>query len=161
GRVELFRTARWGNPKQEWTKNVPDELVLRRGARVMVLRNKRVVGSRDFEFVNGDTGIVGERAGEGINVMLDRGEQILSGPIPRENLRLITDPARQASMAKSYSTTLRPGFGNDSDDRRTWWYESIGGITYLPLRLAWAATTHQTQGLSMPSAQIDVGNRLI
>lgn len=155
---ETFTTSRWGAQKQEWSKHVPDSLVLRTGAKVMVLANRRIAGSKAFEFVNGDTGIVRRRAGDAVNVSLDRGEPVLIEPITRDNLRLITDPVRQEQLAKSGSDRLRAGYGNDSEDRSTWWYECIGGIRYLPLRLAWAATTHKTQGLSMDSAQIDVGH---
>ena len=34
----------------------------------------------------------------------------------------------------------------------------IGEITYLPLRLAYAATVHKTQGLTLDTVQIDYSN---
>ena len=37
----------------------------------------------------------------------------------------------------------------------------VGWISYLPIRLAWASTTHKAQGLTMEKVQIDARNRFM
>ena len=37
----------------------------------------------------------------------------------------------------------------------------VGGITYFPLRLAYATTVHKSQGLSLDNVQIDAYNHFL
>lgn len=127
----------------EW-RNIPETLYLREGALVMVLANKnvkdpegKVVG---WQYVNGDLGIFLGKVGDGrtpaARVKLHRsGEEIIIDYVRREK----QVPTGALGIKK---------------DR--WIVE--GQIEYLPLRLAWASTTHKAQGLSLDKVQVSLIN---
>lgn len=107
------------------------ELVLKKGARVMFIKND---SGADKAYYNGKLGTVVNLTAKEIFVQCP-GE---SKPIELhqetwENLRYVTDPDR-------------------SDEIRT---EVAGTFTHFPLRLAWAVTIHKAQGLTFDKVVID------
>lgn len=109
----------------------PETLELKPGARVMVTRNLTENG--ELIAVNGQTGVVTriERQGGG-----EFGEE------PAITIR--PDGANHSLRIGPHTWTFDP---QDKDSAT---------FTQLPLRLAWAATIHKTQGLSLPAAMADI-----
>lgn len=108
-------------------------LVLKEGAQVMLINN-----DRDRRWVNGTIGIV-ERIDpeeEHIYVRLDNSQIYLIEPNTWENVR----------------------YTYDEEERRIR-TEVIGCFTQYPLRLAWAITTHKSQGLTFDRVIIDFTDR--
>lgn len=99
----------------------PERLTLKKGARVMFVKNNFEVG-----YVNGTMGEV---------IDFEKESRM---PIVKTTLgKIITaDPA---------------SWDIEEDD------EVIASIKQIPLRLAWAITVHKSQGMSLDTAEIDLG----
>lgn len=109
---------------------VPEKIDLRTGARVMAAKND--LGRR---WVNGSLGTVTRISKDGVTVRFDSsGEQHLVPP---------------ASWGR-----VRQGW-NAAQGRIENAVE--GTYTQIPLNLAWAATIHKAQGLTLDDARIDLG----
>jgi len=105
---------------------VPRILLLRKGARVMILKNTG-------KFNNGDMGIVTKLDERNILVKLDStGEEFVVLREKWENIRY--------------------GINPDSNTITT---EIIGRLEQFPLRLAWAITIHKSQGMTFDRINID------
>jgi ATP-dependent exoDNAse (exonuclease V) alpha subunit len=106
------------------------ELILKKGAQVMFVRNDNAASSRYF---NGKIGSVA-RVERGRVLVRCPGEQaaIEVEPVTWENIRYSIDKKTQAISE-----------------------EVIGKFTQYPLRLAWAITIHKSQGLTFERAIID------
>ena len=108
-----------------------DPLILKRGARVMLLRNDP--GGR---WVNGSLGeVVGFSDGSAMVKVGDEVHRI--EPVQWDRLAYSYDPA-----AKSLKK------------------ETVGSFTQLPLRLAWAMTIHKAQGMTLDRVYLDLPGRL-
>jgi hypothetical protein len=63
GEAVPFKADRWGKERGEW-KQIPDELVLKVGAKVMILANRREIdeetgrATKNYKYINGDIGTV-------------------------------------------------------------------------------------------------------
>ena len=109
-----------------------ESLVLRKGARVMFLRNDM---DRRKRFYNGKTGVITKLDNEQILVQCkDEDEPI---EVKRETWQ-----------------TIRYALNNET---RKMEEEVLGSYTQFPLRLAWAITIHKSQGLTFEKAIIDAG----
>lgn len=164
GELHTFLSDRWGKERSEW-KQVPEQLELREGALVMVLANEKDRGPdgkklASYRYVNGDLGVL-ERVQDGFPyVRLKRGDRLeYVNRVTRKNT-VPLEPGRRKELkaaGKGYLLTcnqncleewkgepcLRPKF------------ETIGEVTYVPLRAAWASTCHKSQGLSLDRVQVD------
>ncbi len=110
-----------------------EPLLLKRGARVMLIRNDPA-----GRWVNGSLGVVEDAAGGRADVRLDAtGETHTVEPQKWERIR----------------------YGVDADTNALK-KEATGGFTQLPLRLAWATTIHKAQGLTLDRVFIDVSRPL-
>ncbi len=111
----------------EFTKDFPTDvdLVLKPGARVMLLKNAA-------QWVNGSLGTVLRLEPEFAVVELDSGEVVEVPPMSWEKVRWSWDSHR---------------------DRLT--YEIVGTFTQIPLKLAWAMTVHKAQGLTFDHVRLD------
>lgn len=168
GDVVHFGSHRWGKQRGEW-KNVPEQLELKIGALVMVLANKKLpkvdqYSDDEFEFVNGDLGEVMEATEayeaavmtEGKTLRMNfrsayvklhrTGKVVRVDPIVRDN---------KIPLEVGRKKVLRAEGREDKVDGK---YEIVGGLTYTPLRLAYATTVHKSQGLTLDEVQIDFRN---
>ncbi|GBF27154.1 ATP-dependent RecD-like DNA helicase [bacterium MnTg02] len=108
---------------------VPETLVLKPGARVMALKN-----DPKGRWVNGSLGTVAELEPDRVWVQLDSNGHVVD--VERqswENIRYKWDQANKTVIT-----------------------EIIGSFTQMPLNLAWAATIHKAQGLSLDDVRIDL-----
>ena len=131
----LMRSARNGDQRSEW-KNIPETLSIKVGSLVMILANHNVEGV--FEYVNGDLGIVEDydEIRQRFAVRLKRNDTtVWVSRIVREN-------------------KIRTGDANWRNGNARW--QVVGTIDYMPLRLAYAATCHKTQGLTLDRIQVDI-----
>ncbi len=152
----VFQAVRKGKPRPDW-KNIPDRLALKEGALVMLLANRRVYDDEDDEvgtmiYANGDLGtIVGAAENKGgWAVRLHRnGQTIVVVPIIRQNT-IPLEPGRRAALKAQYPNNWREYL---TEDGRS---EVIGSIFYMPLRAAWGATVHKSQGLSLDAVQVNL-----
>lgn len=112
-------------------KNYPteEELVLKKGARVMFVKNDN---QQPRQFYNGQIGIVVALSKQSI-VVESEGEQITVNQMEWENIRYEVD---------EQTNTIKENV--------------IGKFIQYPLRLAWAITIHKSQGLTFEKVQLDV-----
>lgn len=111
---------------------VDEELLLKKGAQVMFVKNDKGEARR---FFNGKLGIVQEINAENIQIKFAGEEELLE--LEKETWRNIR---YQYNKAK------------DSIDE-----EELGTFSQFPIRLAWAITIHKSQGLTFDKAIIDAG----
>lgn len=108
-----------------------DPLILKRGARVMLLRNDP--GGR---WVNGSLGeVVGFADG---SVMVKIGDDVHR-----------IEPVQWDRHAYNFDASAK-----------TLKKETVGSFTQIPLRLAWAMTIHKAQGLTLDRVYLDLPGRL-
>ena len=147
-----LEARRWGQQSPDW-KNIPDRTILKPGALVMLLANKKYGGAATpFQYVNGDLAHVieynpcaqltdwqGEYEAAAVLVTSVRtGETFWVESIVRENVT--KDEPEQGTLA-TY------------DEERKHWI--IGTVEWFPMRLGYCATVHKSQGLSLDRIQID------
>ena len=146
GRMVSVLSTRWGvnpngKPPSEW-RQIPEKLELKIGSYVMILANDTDSGEGEFSFANGDCGHVVDYddLDETFEVKLVRNEETVQiGMIERK------------IVSRDEPNGFYPG-KRPFKEGRNWVY---GGISYFPLRLAYAATVHKTQGLSLDRIQVD------
>ena len=135
-------SRRWGKHRSEW-KHIPNKLTLKEGAYVMILSND----VPEFTYVNGDCGHIVEYDEEDLVFRVNLIRTGTTVSIPTIERFYATREKPTASEMANASPTPK----YDGKMRRWIW----GGIEYFPLRLAYAATVHKTQGLSLDRVQID------
>jgi hypothetical protein len=147
-----WESATWGKPRGDW-KNIPTRLGLKVGALVMILANRRLAvdGLPSYlwpiDYANGDLATVVAMDPEKarVTVRLDRGAREVSVDwVTRQNT-IPMEPGRKTALRAANQDHLI------SEDGK---WETIGELTYLPLRLAYASTVHKVQGLSMDKVQV-------
>lgn len=154
GKDIAVRSLRWGKQDSGW-KQVPEVLRMKIGAYVMILSNC----PPDFPWANGDCGHVVDYQAGRFHIQLVRNQQIVQiAPIVRRTVQkerpegsdncYLPDP-------KEPFTQRRPYLALITERKKRW---IMGEVMYYPLRIAYAATIHKTQGLSLDRVQIDVRN---
>lgn len=147
--------VRWGKMRAEWGGEgqpehkwgIPRVLELKEGCLVMILANhKDDPQSWAFRYVNGDLGTFrGVDEQQRLIVTLQRtGEDVAVEWITREHRIPLESGRRKQLKADGHADRVR--------DR----HEVIGGVTYLPLRVAYGSTCHKSQGLTLDTVQINL-----
>jgi hypothetical protein len=150
-RAEKFavNSKRWhvARPPGEWG-HIPPRLELKIGAYVMILANDTASG--EFNYANGDCGLIVGRDASTVQVRLARNDTVVNvGAITRKVHTV--DPDECGAIAST------PTWGEPHFDEQAEKYV-IGAVRYLPLRLAWASTVHKSQGLTLDRVQLDLRN---
>jgi len=122
-----------GNFKQE-NCPAPMQLILKCGARVMIVANIREEG--EIVAYNGDIGTVIDLDDEQVIIELDRGKTVTIKEFTWEK----------------YGYSINP-------DKTTWETRMTGLCKQMPLRIAYAITVHKAQGLSLDVAHIDLSSQ--
>lgn len=123
---------------QPYEYPAPENLRLKIGARVMVIKNQYKStddGKTSFlELVNGDTGIVQDFSDDIVTITCDRTKQ------EHKIYRVTWD--QEESFYDSTTKELRK--------------EVVASFTQFPLRLAWAITIHKSQGATIQELTVDL-----
>ncbi len=167
-----IHSSRWGMQRGEW-KHIPEDLELCEGVKVMILSNDLP----GFRYANGSCGVVRiEGSGKDrVVVELDsgRGEdgRVEIGFITREIFRKETPDGMSVpdGIEKRGKFESKEDYKEYLDQMTAKYYKQdqpyydfqmkswvMGEVTYIPLRLAYAATVHKSQGLTLDRIQIDV-----
>lgn len=139
----IYTAQRNGKERPEW-KNIPETLVLKPGALVMVLNNfyDNLEGERELIAANGD---LAEYLGPGTENKGGTRVQATALIRLKRNDRLVTIPR------------VEDEFKKPTGDKKFPW-EVVGTIHYLPLRLAYATTVHKSQGLTLDQVQLSIAD---
>lgn len=154
------KAIRVGKQRADW-KQIPDELRLKEQALVMILANRREYED-EFDdrgtmiYANGDLGTLVGMVGTAWMVQLQRtGQTVRVLPIRRENT-IPLEPGRRKEIKEQF---LR-GDGKSPEELITekgkGKSEIVGSIDYMPLRAAYGATVHKTQGLTLDRVQVNI-----
>lgn len=160
--LKLIPSTRWGKQRGDW-KNIPEQLGVKVGALVMLLANRReevdplATGRAAIPkliYANGDLATI-----ESIEPMatytrvwvtLQRTGDIHEVEwVQRENL-IPLEPGRVDQLK---AEGLEDRISRDARGKAR--FEIVGGVTYCPLRIAYASTVHKSQGLSLDRVQIN------
>lgn len=159
GALLTFDAARVGKQRGDW-KQVPDRLVLKEGALVMILANRRQSNSDEDEqgrliYANGDLGVLEGKASDtygGWYVRLHRtGQQVKVYPVVRQHT-IPLEPGRRKELREHFGECWTEHVTEDGKGK----HEIIGTVLYMPLRAAYGATVHKTQGLTLDQVQVNI-----
>lgn len=176
----VVRSRRWGEQRPEWIPKrrdgteglIPAESKFRDGALVMILAND----APKFTYANGDLGYVRDYnpITNEFTIELIRNKSVIRiGQIDRF-FTVTDDPDLPVGFRPVHLYCQCEGAGTKQLDlsgggtkrgvnapwgipsyncsQGTW---NVGAVRYHPLRLAYAATVHKTQGLTLDRVQID------
>ena len=119
------------------------ELVLKKGCRVMVLKNAHKPKGSGFFYVNGDCGTVvdikEDHEASRVRVLFDNGTDAWVSCAEWKNTKYVMETDR---------------FTGKKIIRQ----DEIGCFTQIPLRLAYATTIHKSQGMSLDYVDVKLGN---
>lgn len=182
GHEQRYPSSRWGKESGGW-KNIPNVLVMKPSAYVMVLANDTardpITHAPMFRWVNGDCGNVVECGIGSVTVKLARTDkevtigniirQTTQKHVPDELLERHPDLTEKEIRARyavhgfdvqvdendSVTTVSSQREGQPIwDAEKSRWI--VGSVTYMPLRLAYATTVHKSQGLTLDRIMVDL-----
>lgn len=136
-----FRTVRSGKQSPEW-KIIPEYLILKPNALVMVLANKHDPDTKELTYANGDLGHY-------------------LGPLVENNqdsparCKLIRNGAEVVVQRVAREYGKPTGARGVKKDR----VAVEGSISYMPLRVAYGTTAYKSQGLSLDQVQLMINSQ--
>ena len=140
GEVHVFRAVVHGKfPEGDYP--TLETLALKVGARVMTLTNKRTPDG-EIEYVNGEIGVVED---------MDDGE---NGVV---HVRLDRGPTVSVQRTKWSKYEYEPEYDANTGKPKVRQKE-VGTFVQIPLKLAYASTIHKSQGLTLDSVEVKLGN---
>ena len=140
GEVHVFRAVVRGKfPEGDYPTQ--ETLALKVGARVMTLTNKRS-SDGETEYVNGEIGVV-EAIDDGENAVV--------------HVRLDRGPTVSVERTKWSKYEYEPEFDANTG-RPIVRQKEVGTFVQIPLKLAYAVTIHKSQGLTLDSVEVKLGN---
>ena len=140
GEVHVFRAVVRGK-FPEGDHPTQETLALKVGARVMTLTNKRS-SDGETEYVNGEIGVV-EAIDDGENAVV--------------HVRLDRGPTVSVERTKWSKYEYEPEFDANTG-RPIVRQKEVGTFVQIPLKLAYAVTIHKSQGLTLDSVEVKLGN---
>lgn len=161
GRQFEVTARRWGMQRPEWNFNMKTKIwgvapstQYKIGAQVMILANQ----TPEFNYVNGDGGIIREVYGNGVSVDI---ELFRNGKVV--NVCKVVRDVERESLPDHLSDGDTPERTQDDEDyfpqvhfrRRPRRRYVLGQIEYLPLRLGYATSVHKSQSLTLDRVQAD------
>ena len=117
-------------------KPVKDQISLKVGTQVMIMKNKYNKQLDEFEYYNGSIGTVTQIGNDcrWVSVKLDKG-LVTVYPATWENIEFTWNPKTKESETRI-----------------------LGTYTQIPLKLAWAITIHKSQGLTFDKVTADLNS---
>lgn len=117
-------------------KPVKDQISLKVGTQVMIMRNKYNKQLDEFEYYNGSIGTVTQidSGCKWVSIKLDKG-LVTVYPATWENIEFTWNPKTKESETRI-----------------------LGTYTQIPLKLAWAITIHKSQGLTFDKVTADLNS---
>lgn len=151
GPTFTLTSRRWGKSRGEW-KQVPERIVLKRNAYVMLLANK-YDDEGGMEYANGDCGHIEEHTPHSLLVRLLRNDRVVE-------VEQVTRDVGRKDKPEGWAR-INGGIGHGEYLPRPHWYTGKrrfveGQVQFWPVRLAYASTCHKSQGLSLDRCQIDI-----
>ena len=140
GEVHVFRAVVRGKfPEGDYP--TLETLALKVGARVMTLTNKRTPDG-EIEYVNGEIGVVED---------MDDGENAVV------HVRLDRGPTVSVQRTKWSKYEYEPEYDANTG-KPIVRQKEVGTFVQIPLKLAYASTIHKSQGLTLDSVEVKLGN---
>jgi ATP-dependent DNA helicase PIF1 len=147
GATFTVTSRRWGKQRGEW-KQVPERVMLKRGAYVMLLANA-YDDEGEMIYANGDCGHIEEHDRRGIRIRLLRTGTVVEVGLVTRDVGSKDKPS--GPQTHGHGEWLpRPHW---MPNKRRW---VEGQCEFFPVRLAYASTVHKSQGLSLNRCQIDI-----
>lgn len=127
---KLVFEAKVSGKFNEWTYPAAEKLILKKGAKVMFIRN-----DREARYYNGKLA------------------EVVSYDSDLEKLKVkFHDDQTTCWIEKASWENIKYGTGDGGNITQ----EVAGSFTQFPLRLAWAVTVHKSQGLTLEAVQLDL-----
>jgi len=148
-----LQTVRSGVQSSEW-KNIPDRIILKPGALVMLLANKKGPMGCGFQYVNGDLAHVVEHSDSAC--LTDwKGEEYAAEAVRVTSVRTgetfwIERIVRENKVRDEPGPSDPPILHIAEDGQYV-----IGTVDWFPMRLGYCSTVHKSQGLSLDRVQLD------
>lgn len=146
GLERVFRAKSSGEIE---AKVVPERVVVKEGARVMICAN-----NAENDYYNGDLGVVVKIEPTLVKVELDRGGIVEVTENEWETHGYEKKKETKKPFKEQDATQAKEQKAGKDDDKKKLKKVSIGSYKQMPLKLAWAITVHKSQGLTLDNVCI-------
>ena len=157
----IAKAVRTGQQRSDW-KQIPEQLRLKEGALVMLLANRRVYEDEEdstgrIVYANGDLGELLQKDLDGTwLVRLQRNGRVVKVFAIRRENTIPLEPGRRKAIREAWQAGTGPAPEDVITEKGKGKSEIIGTIDYMPMRAAYGATVHKTQGLTLDRIQVNI-----